>query len=249
MHQSHDPSVRAAAAVDDAATSVPCFVLRMGSAAARYGLPNCDRGIAVTSDQYTVAASRSRLACRYSRTRNRPFVDVEACPQPATEEGDLARIAVGEGNLTVALRPLAGVQRDPGDEEVALRQRTNRHTPRLEQLVDLALLAALQGVRHPAPRDCARPRHELDVAHPRDTELFATPSSSAMRASVQPRARSSRARCCSRTLPRYPIMTPVPNVFAWCHIGRRSPGGHPQAAAPLRSAPRACSSVVRAGDS
>ncbi|CAN5741072.1 hypothetical protein BH24ACT2_BH24ACT2_03910 [soil metagenome] len=47
----------------------------------------------------------------------------------------------------------------------------------------------------------------MPVSEDHETEPFDTPSSAAISGIVHPSERSSRARSCSATLPRYPIPT------------------------------------------
>ncbi|HUG85837.1 MAG TPA: hypothetical protein VMM13_14840 [Euzebya sp.] len=48
------------------------------------------------------------------------LVDVEEPAQPGAEQRHHVRIGVGESDLAVSLGALAGVQRRPGDQEIAV---------------------------------------------------------------------------------------------------------------------------------
>ena len=132
------------------------------------------------------------------------LVDLEETPQPRTEEPHHARIGVGELDLAIALRPFARMEGDACSKERFVAEYTEAGDAIRVQLLDLTQLGLVRRLG----RRCAPMRRGDGVNSTSrtqtDTDDLLTPSSVAMSRSVSPCARSSRARACSSTSPRYP---------------------------------------------
>jgi len=83
---------------------------------------------------------------KIERQAEASFIDRKEVPQPGAEEDHHPRITIHEADSSIALGPFPRVQRDPGDQELPLRQAADPGPALLDQAVDLGLLAALEGV-------------------------------------------------------------------------------------------------------
>src|SRR5215213_8007006 len=72
------------------------------------------------------------------------FVNLEEPSEPRAEEADHVAITVREPHCSVALRPFAGVQRDPGREERAVAQRADAFDTFSVQRGDLGELGLVE---------------------------------------------------------------------------------------------------------
>ena len=163
-----------------------------GSGTARYGLRNCATGMPVELDQNSWrprdrdpgGGRAARAAARRSRSSDRSH---------STKSSDHPRVAVGEPHRAVGLRSLARVQRDAGDQQLAIGQRLRsaRHRRRRSRSISspASLAGACSGrvarapslpVRWRCRRRCVeRVVVDLDVAAPErrarlaDAELLA----------------------------------------------------------------------------
>jgi len=121
-------------------------------------------------------------------------------------EGDHRGVGVGEVHLVPALRTLARVERRARRQEGVVGQAPDALATGGVHRFDLGQLRqVLRMDRRTTPRWRGRGTNSTSRTQS-ETDALATPSSEAISTSVIPVARSSRARTCSASFPRYPTV-------------------------------------------
>ena len=128
---------------------------------------NCARGTFITSDQNVFGRLEVQPVVQVHLGTHAPLVDLEEAGASHVQKNRIMPAsAVGETDVSVALRPLPGVERDARGEEGVVAQGSDAATALGVELGDLAQLGFVERVRAALRAVAAGRRGELDVADP-----------------------------------------------------------------------------------